>query len=191
MASKFGISAPVEKLMLSMAAFEADDHDEILRFPSAVKRQPMAAMSRPGIEPPHEPTGSVVLVVFYATCEFYDDVSEAPLDHGTAIAVRKTEIEFFKSRGDCRKVQGYPWMTIISTKWVDQNKGDYLSPNHRCRLVGCEFATEKRDDLSAATPPLGEPESDPSDLRGPAGREATAPPHGPGRGQRVNSVILH
>ena len=45
-------------------------------------------------------------------------------------------------------------MKIISTKWLDQSKGDAAAPNYRSRLVGCEFATEKRDDLFAATPPL-------------------------------------
>ena len=42
-------------------------------------------------------------------------------------------------------------MEVISTKWLDQNKGDSAAPNYRSRLVGCEFAREKRDDLFAAT----------------------------------------
>ena len=45
-------------------------------------------------------------------------------------------------------------MKIISTKWLDQNKGDAAAPNYRSRLFGCEFASEKRDDLFAATSPL-------------------------------------
>ena len=45
-------------------------------------------------------------------------------------------------------------MKIISTQWLDQNKGDSAAPNYRSRLVGCEFAREKRDDLFAATPLL-------------------------------------
>ena len=45
-------------------------------------------------------------------------------------------------------------MKIINTKWLDVNKGDAENLNIRARLVGCEFATEKRDDLFAATPPL-------------------------------------
>ena len=45
-------------------------------------------------------------------------------------------------------------MKIISTKWIDTNKGDIDNPNYRARLVGREIATYKRDDLFAATPPL-------------------------------------
>ena len=45
-------------------------------------------------------------------------------------------------------------MKIISTKWLDVNKGDSVNPNYRARLVGREIARDKRDDLFAATPPL-------------------------------------
>ena len=45
-------------------------------------------------------------------------------------------------------------MHVISTKCLDVNKGDEASPNYRARLVGREIAREKRDDLSAATPPF-------------------------------------
>ena len=54
----------------------------------------------------------------------------------------------------CMKIKQEPWMKIISTKGLDQNKCDNAGPNYRSRLVGCEFALEKRDDLFAATPPL-------------------------------------
>ena len=63
----------------------------------------MAAMSRPPVEPPHEPSGSVVLSDVYAGCAFYDDISGAPLDHALATAARKTEIEFFKVRASTRR----------------------------------------------------------------------------------------
>ena len=45
-------------------------------------------------------------------------------------------------------------MNLISTKWLDVNKGDNEKPNVRASLVGCEIARETRDDLFAATPPL-------------------------------------
>ena len=45
-------------------------------------------------------------------------------------------------------------MKIISTKWIDTNKGDATAPNIRARLVGREIKRDKRDDLFAATPPL-------------------------------------
>ena len=37
--------------------------------------------------------------------DFYDDGCGAPLDHQLASAARKTEIEFFKSRGVYTKVR--------------------------------------------------------------------------------------
>ena len=45
-------------------------------------------------------------------------------------------------------------MKVITTKWIDHNKGDEATPNYRARLVGREVAYDKRDDLYAATPPL-------------------------------------
>ena len=114
----------------------------------------MAAESRPVIEPPHEPAGSLGLSDLYGNFDFYDDVSGTLLDHKLAIAARKTEIEFFKSRGVYTEVTREPCMKVILSKWLDQNKGDNASPNYRSQLVGCEFARDKRDDLFAATPPL-------------------------------------
>ena len=43
---------------------------------------------------------------------------------------------------------------IISTKWIDTNKGDDERPNYRSRLVGREIKRDKRLNLFAATPPL-------------------------------------
>ena len=45
-------------------------------------------------------------------------------------------------------------MKVITTKWLDVNKGYEKKPNYCARLVGREVAYEKRDDLYAATPPL-------------------------------------
>ena len=43
---------------------------------------------------------------------------------------------------------------IITTRWVDVNKGDSANPNYRSRLVGKEFKTGVDDTLFAATPPI-------------------------------------
>ena len=43
---------------------------------------------------------------------------------------------------------------IISTRWIDTNKGDSENPNYRSRLVGREIKTDSRLDLFSATPPL-------------------------------------
>ena len=50
----------------------------------------MSAMSRPAIEPPHEPAGSRVLSDLYGDYDVYDDISGASLDHKLASAARKT-----------------------------------------------------------------------------------------------------
>ena len=45
---------------------------------------------------------------------------------------------------------------MISTKWIDTNKGDPSNPDYRSRWVGREFKghDKDREDLFAATPPL-------------------------------------
>ena len=55
-------------------------------------------------------------------------------------------------RSEVKQRQG----KIISTKWIDTNKGTKDSPNYRSRLVGREIKKDKivRNDLYAATPPL-------------------------------------
>ena len=105
-------------------------------------------------EPPHEQAGSTRFQELYAGQEFVDDVSGLHLNKDLAIQARRVEIEFFKTRGVYEKVFQEPWMGVITTKWLDVNKGDEVTPNYRARLVGREIAWEKRDDLYAATPPL-------------------------------------
>ena len=105
--------------------------------------------------PPHEEDGEAEMYEnLYHGKEFCDDISGAPLDKALAILARRTEIEFFKKRGVYTKVRREKGMQVISTKWIDQNKGDAASPNYRARLVGREIAREKSLDLFAATPPL-------------------------------------
>ena len=80
----------------------------------------------------------------------------APLKKELAIKARKLEIEYFKKMKVYTKVprseaKGHK---IISTKWLDTNKGDTDRPNYRSRLVGREIKRDKRLDLFAATPPI-------------------------------------
>ena len=92
----------------------------------------------------------------YQDFEFINDVSGL-LDHELAVKARKLEMDFRKmgvydkvpraaaTRDGCR---------VITTKWVDINKGDQKAPNYRARLVGRELKLDSRLDLVAATPPL-------------------------------------
>ncbi len=67
---------------------------------------------------------------------------------------RKLEMDYFQEMGVYSKIRREKGMKVISTKWIDTNKGDNVSPNYRSRLVGRELALTKRDDIFAATPPL-------------------------------------
>ena len=106
------------------------------------------------LTPPHELPGSVDFTKLYEKFNFYDDVSGLQLDPKLTAAARKLEIDFFKGRGVYTKVKREPWMTVLTTRWLDINKGDRQHPKIRCRLVGREIARERRDDLFAGTPPL-------------------------------------
>ena len=90
----------------------------------------------------------------YDGLEFVDDISGSSLIKELAVEARKKEIEFFKQMGVYTKIKKERWMKIISTKWIDQNKGDFLNPDYRSRLVGREIKRDRRGDLFAATPPL-------------------------------------
>ncbi len=92
--------------------------------------------------------------VLYDGLEFIDDISGSPLVKELAVEARRREIEFFKRMGVYTKVKRERWMKVISTKWIDQNKGDSQHPDYRARLVGREIKRDKRGDLFAATPPL-------------------------------------
>ena len=104
--------------------------------------------------PPHEEDETTSFDALYKDGEFFDDVSGAKLDKKMATTARRTEIDFFKARGVYFKRRREKWMKVISTKWLDVNKGDAKNPNYRARLVGREMAWDRRDDLFAATPPL-------------------------------------
>ena len=90
----------------------------------------------------------------YCDATFIDDVTGKTLDKTKAVEARKKEVEYFKTKGVYIKTKRQPGMKIIATKWLDVNKGDNVNIEIRARLVGCEIAYDKRDDLFAATPPL-------------------------------------
>ena len=75
-----------------------------------------------------------------------------------AIEARKLEMKFFRDMKVYSKVprsEAYiNGAKVITTKWLDINKGDDQEPNYRSRLVGRELKLDNRLDLFAATPPL-------------------------------------
>ena len=93
----------------------------------------------------------------YEDFEFIDDVSYKCLDKELAIEARRLEIDFFRTMKVYKKVPRHraAGKKIITTRWIDINKGDSKSPNYRARLVGRELKLkDRRLDLFAATPPL-------------------------------------
>ncbi len=94
------------------------------------------------------------ITALYEGLEFIDDVTGAPLDKDKAVQARKLEMDYFRQMGVYTKVMREAWMKVITTRWLDVNKGDEKSPNYRARLVGREIKMDKRMDLFAATPPL-------------------------------------
>lgn len=90
--------------------------------------------------------------------EAFDDMTGEILSGAEVMKARKKELDY----ADLKKVwvpiaraeaerKGYK---IISTRWIDINKGDNINPNYRSRFVGREFNDGKEDGLFAATPPL-------------------------------------
>ena len=72
----------------------------------------------------------------YRDVDFEDDVRGGELDKELMIKARRAEIQFFKKLGVYSKVDREKHMKVITTKWVDTNKGDKEEPNYRARLVG-------------------------------------------------------
>ena len=90
--------------------------------------------------------------------EAYDDVTKGKLDVAEVIKARALEMKYFKDKGVYVKVprehQRKTGGKIISTRWIDVNKGDSANPDYRSRLVGKEFKDKNENELYASTPPL-------------------------------------
>ena len=99
-----------------------------------------------------------VIDELYADFDFKDDITGKELDHKMAVAARKLEMSFFKKMKVYEKVPRWhaqrDGCRVITTRWLDVNKGTEEDPNYRARLVGREINTHVRQDLFAATPPL-------------------------------------
>ena len=94
---------------------------------------------------------------YYGPGYFTDDVKGGLLDKQQCIDARRLEMDYFRRMGVYRKIKRSEvpaGARIITTKWVDTNKGTEDEPNYRSRLVGREIKTDDRPDLFAATPPL-------------------------------------
>ncbi len=88
---------------------------------------------------------------------YYDAIPGDLMIKELVVAARKVEMETFKKHGVYEKVPIEEcWKeTGKVLVWVDANKGDMEKPEYRCTLVAKEIKKDKREDLFAATPPLG------------------------------------
>ncbi len=135
-----GIIALLTKVDPDFEAAEATDITEEIN----------SMLKHPHDEDPH--------VTLYQEFDFVDDVSGKPLNHSLATEARRLEIEFFRKMQVYEKVPRWraaqEGCKVITTRWIDVNKGDSQRPNYRARLVGRELKLDNRLDLFAATPPL-------------------------------------
>ena len=88
----------------------------------------------------------------------WDDVTGMTLDGNAVMEARRKELEYINKKNVWKKIPRHVAMQsqwkVISTRWVDINKGDDERPVHRSRLVGKEFNNSEMDGLFAGTPPL-------------------------------------
>ena len=89
--------------------------------------------------------------------EFGDGVKGGPLNRTMVTEARRLEMAYVNNMGVYTKVPREEarksGTRVITTKWVDTNKGSEIEPNYRSRLVGRELNLSERPDLFAATPP--------------------------------------
>ena len=94
----------------------------------------------------------------YQDMELYDDVYGRPHGKDLATRARKFEMDFFKKMKVYSKVERSVakqlGAKVITTRWIDTNKGDESKPDYRARLVGRETKIDDRLDLFVATPPF-------------------------------------
>ena len=91
-----------------------------------------------------------------------DDVSYTPLQPQEVVSAREEEMKYVRQMGVWEVIpreQAYRsgWK-VITTRWIDINKGYDQGPNYRSRLVAQEYnnsaAGHSTPDNFAATPPL-------------------------------------
>ena len=82
-----------------------------------------------------------VMEHLYSGKEFFDDVHGKWLDKDRAIDARRLQLEFFRKIGVYTKVPRSiaGESKVITTRWVDADKGHAENPNYRARLVGREI----------------------------------------------------
>eukprot|EP00973_Karenia_brevis_P059013 8216707-Karenia_brevis.AAC.1 len=72
------------------------------------------------------------LAEWYKHAEFMDDVSGKPLNKSLPIKAFMAEVQFFRKIGVYTKIARADAIgKVITTRWIDVNKGDDKSPDYR------------------------------------------------------------
>jgi thiol-disulfide isomerase/thioredoxin len=93
----------------------------------------------------------------YEDFDCIDDVSGKCLNSKLVNEARKLEIKFFEDMGLWKVIKRPVELgeyRLISTRWVDVNKGDEDKPNYRSRFVAREIKKNRLESFFAAMPPL-------------------------------------
>ena len=91
---------------------------------------------------------------------YYDDVSGKPLDTQMVQAARREECQVIQTMGVWEPIPRPKNEKVISTRWVDVNKGDEQRPKYRSRLVARELKVKSGQsethwsDFFASMPPI-------------------------------------
>ena len=91
---------------------------------------------------------------------YYDDVSGKPLDTQMVQAARREECQVIQTMGVWEPIPRPKNEKVISTRWVDVNKGDEQRPKYRSRLVARELKAKSGQskthwsDFFASMPPI-------------------------------------
>ena len=146
----------LRKMLASMTKEKGGQHEErtvdITKVMETIQNK-VQEYENQGMSSPHEDKQWEEM---YSGIAFYDDVNGGQrLDKRKVIQARRLEMQFFKKMGVYSKVSKSEVKKaggkIISTKWVDTDKGD---GKYRSRLVGRELKFDNRQDLFSPTPPL-------------------------------------
>ena len=93
--------------------------------------------------------------------KYRDDLTGQVLKDELVTKARRTELDFFHSKGvwvkqSIARARQQTGKAPISVRWVDVNKGDDLNPRYRSRLVARQLNAHDRRNHSyfAPTPPL-------------------------------------
>jgi len=134
---------------------DGPEEDQVMEAILAERVRIVAQLSQHTDTPVCEEDPRICLVDAGADeCVYVDDVHGGELPKEGVEAARREEIEVIRKMKVWEVVDRPKDKKVISTRWVDTNKGDREHPNLRSRLVARELRVNTLGDFFAAMPPL-------------------------------------